>query len=345
MVDLLILAKYPFLQDSKVFVKNESVTIKELLEDPLFEQARTIAIERINNAYHRKDVGNRSLSSESDKLMELFSYPVARMITVCVNDIFFTKRYALGEAVHMYKNLLKEPVPFLLTVAKEFNLDIKYSDEMSKPSLYFTQYLHYAPNKYRTWKMINRVLDNGFITVSQKDLTRILQEAIRTRINQELLNRTCNEKAQRIFSKEIQKLRNTVLLQRKKNEAIPLGKLDISFLPPCLKNILSAIQAGENVPHMGRFALVAFLNSLQLSVDEILELFSTAPDFEEDKTRYQIEHILGKTGATSYKAPGCDKLKTFGLCSTEEIDEICKKTYHPSSYYKMKWKKEKSKKK
>ena len=105
-----------------------------------------------------------------------------------------------------------------------------------------------------------------------------------------------------------------------------------------MKKILNSIQSGENVPHMGRFALVAFLNSLQLSVDEIIKLFSTAPDFEEEKTRYQIEHILGKTGATSYKAPGCDKLKTFGLCPSEERDEICKKTYHPISYYRQRWK-------
>jgi DNA primase large subunit len=344
MMDLMVLSRYPFLEDAKKYVKNEGATIKELLEDPLFEPARTFALDRLQNAYERKDIGTRSLSTESDYLMELFSYPIARMITVCINDTFFTKRYALGEAVHIYKNLLKEPLVFLLSISKEFDLSIKYNEEMNKPALYFTHFLRYAPNRYKTWKMINRVLDQGYVTVTKKDLSRIIQEAIRERINKELEQRTCNEKASRIFSSEIASFRNKVAAQRKKNEAIPLGKLNVSFLPPCLKHILLSIQAGENVPHMGRFALVAFLNSLQLSVNEILELFSTAPDFEEDKTRYQIEHILGKTGATSYKAPGCDKLKTFGLCPSEERDDICKKSYHPISYYRQRWKQAKNEK-
>jgi len=108
---------------------------------------------------------------------------------------------------------------------------------------------------------------------------------------------------------------------------------------------IGTFQSGENVTHMGRFALVAFFNSLQLSTEEIIELFSKAPDFDVEKTRYQIEHILGKTGATSYKPPGCDKLKTYGICPSEEIDEICKKTHHPTSYYRHKWKLNKNNKK
>jgi len=55
-----------------------------------------------------------------------------------------------------------------------------------------------------------------------------------------------------------------------------------------------------------------------------------------DETRYQIEHILGKTGAKPYKPPGCDKLKTYGLCPSKEIDEICKRSFHPTNYYRWK---------
>jgi DNA primase large subunit len=343
MMNLTNLAKYPFLHDAKIYVRNEGATVHELLTDSLFEPARNIALERLENVLSKRDVGNRILVTESEKIMELFSYPLARMITVGVNDDFFTRSYALSEAVHMYKNISKESLHFILNVAKEFHLKVKYNDELEYFYLYFTHYLDYAPTRYKKWKLINRPLDHGYVSLRKKDLTRILQEILRKRIIQELEIRSPHPEVLSEFSNEINQIRNRVLMQRKKSESIPLGKLNIDYLPPCLKHILTLIRSGENVAHMGRFALVAFLNSLHLSMDEILELFSTAPDFEEEKTRYQIEHILGKTGATSYKAPGCDKLKTYGLCPTEEIDEICKKSFHPVSYYQQKWKNEKKK--
>ena len=125
---------------------------------------------------------------------------------------------------------------------------------------------------------------------------------------------------------------------------MPVGTLDINKLPPCMKDILANIQAGENVPHMGRFALVSFLHSLKLSTNDILKLFSRAPDFEEDRTRYQIEHISGSISSTEYTPPGCEKMRTYGICPQDKIDALCKKIRHPLSYYKRKWKQEKNKK-
>lgn len=291
----------------------------------------------------KRDVGNRVLSTDADKIMELFSYPLARMIAVSINDDYFLRSYALAEAVHMYQNLLKEPLPFILQVTKEFNLTILHSDEQEDPSLYFTQYLAHAPTRHKHWKMVNRSMANGFISLPKKDLVRILQEILRKRIHQELMARSPHREVLSVFTNEISRMQHAILIQRKKHEAEPIGKLDITLLPPCLKQILTLIQSGENVSHIGRFALVAFLNSLNLSTENILTLFSKAPDFDEERTRYQIEHILGKTGATSYKPPGCEKLKTYGLCPSEEIDDICRRVYHPTSYYRYKWKQQKKK--
>ena len=336
-------AKYPFLMDAKQYVRDEGASVHELLHDPLFEPARMMAIERLENVLRNRDVGNRVLSTDSDYIMELFSYPVARMIVFCVNDDFFTRSYALGEAVHMYKYLLKEPISFILKISKEFYLDIHELDEEDHVSLYFTHYLSYAPTRYKKWKMINRTVHQGYVFLPKKDIIRILQEVLRKRIHQELSHRSPHPEVTSVFSDEISKIQNKMMMQRKKQETMPIGKFNITYLPPCLKHILSLIQSGENVAHMGRFALVAFLNSLNFTTEEIIELFNTAPDFNEERTRYQIEHILGKTGSTSYKAPGCEKLKTFGLCPSEEIDDICKKTYHPISYYRYKWKNESKK--
>ncbi|MBN2598938.1 MAG: DNA primase regulatory subunit PriL, partial [Candidatus Thermoplasmatota archaeon] len=187
----------------------------------------------------------------------------------------------------------------------------------------------------------NRGIRGGFLTITQKDLARILLEALRERINKELAARECDTSVSMTFSTDIQRFQNMLALQKKKMETTPVGKVSIEKLPPCMKDILSAIQSGENVPHMGRFALVAFLSSLKLGTNDILKLFSTAPDYQEDKTRYQVEHITGASSSTEYKCPGCEKMRTYGICPVDKMDELCKKIHHPLSYYSYKWKQEK----
>ena len=344
MYELTTLSKYPFLNESKRYVKENNLSTNELLDDPLYDRARSIGVERLDNAFNNRDVGNRSLATESDCIMELLSYPIARMIAVCIDDIYFKRRYALGEAIHAFKNLLNESNSFLINISKEFNLKIKYSENTNKIRVFFVDYLQNAPTRYKEWKMINREMIDGYIKITRRDLARILQEALRNRINNELDSKSCNKKIYNTFSSDIQRIQNTVMIHRKKIDAAPVGKLDMKKLPPCMKDIIAAIQSGENVPHMGRFALVSFLNSLKLSVNDILKIFSTAPDYEEEKTRYQIEHITGTTSSTSYTPPGCEKMRTYGICPTDKIDDLCKKKRHPLSYYKAKWREEKEKK-
>jgi DNA primase large subunit len=344
MVELVTLSKYPFLNETKQYVKDNNLSVIELLDDPLYEHARAIGVERLENAFKDRDVGNRSLVSESDCIMEILSYPIARMIAVCVDDNYFIRRYALGEAVHAYKNLINESTNFLLEIAQEFKFNIKYEEETNKIRIYFKDYLRNAPTHYKEWKMINRTMEKGFLHIKHKELARIIQEALRTRINSELDMRDCNKSVYDIFSSDIKRIQNTVITYRKKIQVEPIGKLDLKKLPPCMKHILSSIQVGENVPHMGRFALVSFLNSLKLKTNDIMKLLSTAPDYEEEKSRYQVEHITGSISSTSYKPPGCEKMRTYGICPVDQIDNLCRKKRHPLSYYIAKWGEEKSKK-
>ncbi len=344
MAELSLLSKYPFLNASKGYIKNNNLSIEELLDDPLYERARLTGVERLDNAFNKRDVGDRSLVTEADQIMELLSYPIARMLAVCIEDIYFKRRYALGEAVHAYRNLISESTPFLINIAKEFNMNVNFFEDTNKISIYFVDYLHHAPTRYKEWKMINRDMKNGYIQISHKELARIIQEALRARINNELDKRICSKAVHETFSSDIKRIQNTVMIHRKNIEAAPIGKLDNKKLPPCMKNIIAAIQAGENVPHMGRFALVSFLHSLKLSNNDILKMFSSAPDYEEEKTRYQVEHITGYSSSTAYTPPGCEKMRTYGICPTEEIDEFCKKKRHPLSYYKAKWSQEKTNK-
>jgi len=344
MKELQFLSKYPFLNSSKDYVLENSISVDDLLNDPIYERARTIGIERLDNAFDKKNVGKRVLVSETDHIMELLSYPIARMIAVCIGDVYFLKRYALSEAINAYNNLKLEEIDSMIKVSKEFNLNVFYSEETGKISIHFVDYLNHAPTRYKKWKMINRSMIKGDIAIHRKDLARLIQEALRSRINEELDGKKCSKNIFNVFKEDIIRIQNKVKLHRKNIENTPVGRIDYKKLPPCIKDIISAIQSGENVPHMGRFAVVSFLTSLKLSTKEILEIFSRAPDFEEERTRYQIEHIAGDISSTAYKPPGCDKMRTYGLCPTDKVDDLCKKNRHPLSYYKAKWYKESKKK-
>ncbi len=84
MNNLLMLSKYPFLSASKKYVTENNLSVEELLNDPLYERARTRGVERLDNAFKNRDVGARSLATDTDLIMELISYPIARMIAVCI---------------------------------------------------------------------------------------------------------------------------------------------------------------------------------------------------------------------------------------------------------------------
>lgn len=338
MQDLRKLAIYPFLSDSREYVKKLDISIEDLLTNVIYEKARIFGVERIMNAFRKRDVGDRKLVSESDYLSEILSYPIAKMISVCVKDNFMIKRYALGEARHAYRHLLSESLEFILFVCKDLGLDVR--EENGEMKIHFVDYLKYAPTTYKKWKLINREMERGFVYLDKKDLVRIIQEAVMKIIAEDLSTKPCIELVEDVFRREIDEIREELEKTRKKLSIHPVGKVSVVNLPPCMREILKMIQSGENVPHMGRFSFVAFMHALGASREEIFKLFSTAPDFDEERTRYQIDHITGKISSTEYIPPSCDKMRTYGLCPSDKIDDICKNVRHPLSYY---WKKVKKK--
>jgi DNA primase large subunit len=61
-----------------------------------------------------------------------------------------------------------------------------------------------------------------------------------------------------------------------------------------------------------------------------MELYRMAPDFREDLTRYQVEHITGGSG-TEYTSPSCKTMTTYGNCYGK--DKFCEYVSHPLTYY------------
>ncbi len=72
-----------------------------------------------------------------------------------------------------------------------------------------------------------------------------------------------------------------------------------------------------------------------MDVTSIAQLYARSPDYDQEKTMYQVEHITGRGGTgTEYTSPACAAMKTTGICINK--DAVCEKINHPLSYYKIK---------
>ena len=98
----------------------------------------------------------------------------------------------------------------------------------------------------------------------------------------------------------------------------------VNNFPPCIQEILSKLKEGQNLVHTERLYIVWFLNALKYPEEEIINIFSTLPDFNRDKTGYQVR-FAKKKGYTPYS---CKTLKTYSLCLAKKFkDKLCLEGY------------------
>lgn len=92
--------------------------------------------------------------------------------------------------------------------------------------------------------------------------------------------------------------------------------------PPCMDAIINEIKSGGNPSHQARFAVAAYTlrkchdlegKPIEDCVEEVVNLFRTVADFDEKKTRYQVEHIAGLRGGHKfYMPPSCQEMNSLG---------------------------------
>ncbi len=328
------MANYPFLKESLTYIKTNGPSLDELLHDIAYERTRSQGKERVLEAISKGEIKDHKLITDADSMAELLSYVAARILVSCLNDTYLIKRYALAEAKTAGDRLQLEDFDFVVEIAKELKLDVKQDDGICK--LHFTHYLRNTSQmRAKEWKIANQDMKNGYITLDKNPLARIIQQALQRRIEGEL-PASVNDEILKDLKNHITIIKKAVEERKNTFKAEDFGKIRVTKLPPCMRQLLAKAQAGENLPHSGRFALTAFLHSIGMSEEEILKLFGTSPDFDESKTRYQIEHITGKISGTEYTPPECSTMKSYGNCPGE--DGLCKKEWmtHPLKYFRVK---------
>ncbi|NYT11689.1 MAG: DNA primase large subunit PriL [Methanomassiliicoccales archaeon] len=328
------LARFPFLREASEFVRSYGVSIQELLEGIAYEEARERGMARALDALEKGEVSNRPIATELDRVQEILSYPIARMLVSSVPDPFLIKRYALAEAVAMNGRLREESLEFIVQVAEQ--LDVRAVIVDGTLRIRFTDYLRFTSRiRSKEWKLVNNELFKGFVFLSKSKFCRVLQQALQDRLEEEL-PMDVNDQILISLREYWRKLKAMVETWRESFKAEDFGRASIVKFPPCMKRLVAMAQAGENLPHTGRFALTSFLNFIGLSSEDIMRLFSESPDFDPSKSRYQIEHITGEISGTEYTPPECSTMKSYGICF--DADSLCRhpKVNHPLTYYRIK---------
>ena len=332
-MDSLRAARYPFLRGASEFAEDHSEGIEMLLQGANYADARKRGLDRVMGALKNHTVPDYSLSNEYNRLTEVLSYPYARMLVSCIDDRLLTKRYALAEAEHMNAVLSKDR-DSLPIIIEELEINAQLNND-GTPDLHFADFLRFSyVMKAVEWKLINMNVKDGYVRLPAEKLVRLIQNAYRSRIESELPLKV-PEEFRTYLQADINKI--NVLLAEAKNRMDPTngeGMKD-EFVPPCIKAIIEMAQAGQNLPHSARFALVTFLHALGLTYPQIIAIFAVSPDFNEAVSEYQIKHITGElNGTEGYTPPECATMKTNGICFNP--DPLCDRIKHPLNYYRIK---------
>ncbi|MEA3203136.1 MAG: primase large subunit [Thermoplasmata archaeon] len=334
MADLVRLSFYPFLPEVRDAVREAGPDLPTLLASPLYLGARLRAKQRIEGAL---GVGFAAASvlDERSALLELLSIPVARMAAVMLGDKTLIQRYAAAEAARARATLARDPDPEALPrAAAALNIPAEATEQGFR--LHFSDYIRLAPTHNPEWKLIRRSLDAGFMLLAPAELARLCEEALSRRIAEELdaeRGKPLPKEATDALAPLVASLEPKLEEARANWTTGDFGPVQPQLFPPCIKEIFEGLKRNENVPHHGRFAFATFLHTVGWNAEQILDYLSSTPNFDREKSRYQIEHVSGEKSVQAYTPPGCGTMQTNGVCPLAKRDSLCARVKHPLSYY------------
>ncbi len=282
--------------------------------------------------------------------LNIHVYLLLKIILYALNNKIITNRTANLYSKNAYNDMEREGNQSnLYDICIDLDLEIHYYDPPIKYglkivkdhrekrrtnfSIHYIDYLRLASNlrdEYR--KLTNNPLINGYVFIQNKTLIRLIQEYVRNKL---LIEETDDPASLKAFLKNVAKIQGFMelfdkilsLWDKRKEEFDFTFKFDISskedmllLYPPCVIEILKKAEEGQNLVHHERLYIVWYLLALEYPVEKVVDIFSTLPDFDREKTTYQVEYAKRK----NYTPYQCSTLKSLGLCMANKYkDELC----------------------
>ena len=305
MADLLFCSRYPFSSEARSYVSEHGME----LTSSLVEKAEA----RMRDALVSGKI-KRVAEMASAQEEELALYAGARMIVSAAANRYLINRYAVAEAKRAGEYLGSDDSArpeYVEQVASEFGIKFRKPGEggakaaaagqASRFLIPLADYLAFTPRSF-DYKLTNREVSGGMVRISRHERTRILEEAVRKRIEGSL-------PVKADFPPEVKAAAGRMVLLIPKLEAAAVSVGQENY-PPCIRKLMDDLALNVNVPHTGRVALAIYLVSAGVPTEKIVDCFRHAPDFSERTTRYQVEYIKQK----KYSMPACSTMDSYGIC-------------------------------
>ncbi len=291
--EILLIA--PFSREAAALLEEQGLTLEDLAFDPLLENARRLARERLIRAIE----GGTIHPDRTNPMNEVYAFVAAKLIASRVGRSMLS-RLANYEAKRFMELSERLPTEKLIDLAKgTFGFELRLEDGLWVDVVSYSNGC--AGIGGPKWRLVNRVVRRGYVLVNERDLRRLISEYVKMRVMETPrveLPEPLEEIAKEISDMFAKRMRKRFKRPKKGD------------FPPCIKDLISKLRRGENLTHQARFALTSFLLNVGWSEEQVLDLFRSAPDFNERIASYQISHIARR----KYKAPSCETMKNWGLC-------------------------------
>ncbi len=328
-------AKYPFLPQARLLISGFGFDFETIVSIP---RIRERAMQRILASFDFR--AHFSSPLIHDPQTEIASYALALAYASGINDRKMIERFALYEADQINEYLKTETHEgVILEIARAFDWEIHTEKKgiQSAISIHFAKFIENTSRGRLLhdpkWKLVNRRLVDGWVRVNPFELARLLQEEVRIRIEESAKRELTDIPEQ--MQKDIEELKAEFLKRKPTLEEFDhIVRAQESEYPPCITGFLKRAATGQHMSHVERFTLVTYLLHQGVSVDSIVNLFSGMPDFNAEKTRYQVEDLAGKKYGENkpYVTYNCSSLQTHGVCSGP-VDQVCRTIRNPLTYH------------
>jgi DNA primase large subunit len=332
------LAKYPFLNEASLYVKETHFDLQEFdrMEMNFILDRSFIKIENFLKN------GETNYTLEKFEI-EILTFLASLLILKSTSIEILTKKFALLESMRFEKYLIEDLKDSFKDERKRLVL-LKIFNEVFKINIYLEKIVNeyykikvvdYVKRSVHfheeEWKLINRSVKDGYVYLNANEIVRLFRNELSLLIVEKVKNMKLATFPNQVINKS-QKLKSYwESVNRTYN--INYGPKK-SVTPPCIQHLYDSIENGENLPHSARLLLATFLLFSGKSIEDIIDVFKKLPDFKENVTRYQLEHLSGKKGGSKkYFVPSCEKIKIEELCYQTNV---CKGIINPIQLLKKK---------
>jgi DNA primase large subunit len=333
-MDIIDFSNIPCASGALEYLRKSDIGSNDLCAQAAFESIRTTGRDRVLESLQDGAIKYRRRNKPAAE-KELLAYPVARIIVSCINNNFLSKRYALAVAKQSHEHALVLNIDALRELTADFGINITADSSNKNVVMHFTDYIRHAHILHEPkWKLLNRTVERGMLTISKGDLARLIEEAVRKKVESGLPHEVPQDirEALKPYISEVQEAINA-RASKKDFSREGFGEVVPDCFPPCMSTAIADVQANVNLSHTMRFAMTSFLLNIGMKPEKVAEIFRSSPDFREQDTNYQISHIGGASG-TTYTCPACTTMENNGNCPGRAL--MCKKIEHPLVFYRRK---------